>query len=115
MPWPKNTPPRSRLFPPDEPAPPPARRSSLAITLQLGRARPNLIRLVAAAHAGDHLDMRRAGFAIATAILRGARDRSREPEPRPLHDQQRRSDALTRPRRKPRRPRLATRSDKVAA
>lgn len=54
--------------------------------------------LVRAAFDGDRGSVRRAASAIAVAILHGARDRSREPPLRTLHDQQRRTCSLTKPR-----------------
>lgn len=68
------------------------------MSLQLGRARPKLIALVAAAFLGDRVGTRRAARDVASVVLEGARDRSREPNKRSLIDQQERSDSLTRPR-----------------
>jgi hypothetical protein len=62
--------------------------------LQLGRALPALLALVRAAHVGDELGVRRAGLALANALLLGARDRSRERRQRSVLDQQRRHEPL---------------------
>jgi len=69
--------------------------------LQLGRALPALIALVVAAHRRDRPDARAASRAVATTILRGARDRSRDKHARPLLDQQARVRSLTAPRLRP--------------
>ncbi len=73
-------------------------RTLFAIALQLGRAFPQLITLVRAGFEGASAAARRASVAIAVAILRGARDRRRDRGPRTLHDQQQRTEPLTRPR-----------------
>lgn len=57
-----------------------------AHALQLGRAFPLLLTLVRTGFDGDRGAARRAATAIAVAILHGARDRSREPHLRTLHD-----------------------------
>jgi hypothetical protein len=98
-------------------------RSFLAVGLQFGRVFPQMINLVLAIHAGDRTAMRRASRAIASAILDGARDRSREAIVRTRIDQQRRTEPLqrlrkSRPGRGPqvvarRRARAAARLDRV--
>jgi hypothetical protein len=60
----------------------------------LGRALPALVALVRAVSLGDELGARRASGTIADAILRGARDRSRERRVRSVLDQQRRHEPL---------------------
>ena len=85
-------------FPPEEPPRSKSIRTLFAITLQLGRVFHQLVNLVVAGFEADRVAVRRASRAIALAILRGARDRSRDPRLRSLHDQQRRIDPLTNPR-----------------
>jgi hypothetical protein len=76
----------------------PIRRTLFAGCLQLGRAHADLVDLVRAGYEvcpGDAMD---AATLTARAILRGARDRSRDPHLRPLFDHQRRTQPLSSPR-----------------
>jgi len=98
------------LLPPEPPAPPdappsapPSTRTLFAITLQISRCFPALVALVHAGYLGHVAEAQSAARRIATGIVRGARDRSRDPHPRTLHDQQRRTQPLTRKRRRPKR------------
>jgi hypothetical protein len=68
--------------------------------LQLTRCLPAVLTLVRAGHEGDGFRARKASIDIATDILRCSRDRSRDPHQRPLVDQQRRTEPLTRVRRR---------------
>lgn len=89
--------PLPRPFPPELSSPQPAAlRTLFAITLQLGRCFPELCALVRAHYQGDHLGIRRSTRALASGILRGARDRSRDRPLRTLHDQQSRTEPLRR-------------------
>jgi hypothetical protein len=93
-------------------------RTTFAITLQLGRAYPALLRLVAAGYTGARAAGRDAAVEIAETILRGARDRSRDAHLRPVLDQQRRTESLTRLRKRRRSSRRSSRKTegaKVAA
>jgi hypothetical protein len=109
MSW--NASPPLRPFPPEpsaalnEPDPPPeppaeprngAVRTTFAVALQLGRVLARLVALMCAAAIGDRAQVRRLAASIATAILRGARDRGRGRYVRSLVDQQRRRESLTR-------------------
>lgn len=83
--------------------PPPPERSTtavvrtfLAVALQMGRAFPHLVDLAAAIFDGRRSDMRLASVAIATAVLKGARDRGGGNHVRTVIDIQRRSASLTR-------------------
>jgi len=101
------------LLPPETHAPPhapppvppstPSTRTLFAITLQISRCFPALVALVRAGYLGHVAEAQSAARRIATGIVRGARDRSRDPHPRTLHDQQRRTQPLTRKRRRPKR------------
>jgi hypothetical protein len=71
--------------------------------LQLSRCLPAVLTLVRAGHEGDPAAARGAAIEIATDVLRCSRDRSRDQHLRPLLDQQRRTDSLTKPRVRPRR------------
>ena len=93
-------------------------RTTFALTLQLGRAYPALLALVAAGYTAARNDAREAAVQIAETILRGARDRSRDAHLRPILDQQRRTESLTRLRKRRRSARRASRKAagaKVAA
>lgn len=68
--------------------------------LQLTRCIPAVLTLVRAGHEGDGSLVHVASVDIATDILRCSRDRSRDPHRRPLHDQQRRTQPLTKTRRR---------------
>lgn len=71
-------------------------RTFFAVALQLGRAFVHLIDLARAILDGDRRAVRRAAHAIATAVLKGARDRGGGKHVRTAIDQQRRSESLTR-------------------
>jgi hypothetical protein len=94
--------PTRRPFPPERlaSAPPPF-RTFFAIALQIARAFPAVVALVASTYDGDRLAARRAARQLADAILDGARDRGTGPLVRSLVDQQRRTEPLRamRPRR----------------
>jgi hypothetical protein len=89
----------STIFPPQ-----PARsrcspvRTRFSILLQLNRCFPVLLSLVRAGYEGDLPAVRTASTELATDVLRCSRDRSRDRHLRPLLDQQRRTDSLTKPR-----------------
>jgi hypothetical protein len=78
---------------PELPAPPPT-RTLFAVNLQLGRSFTSLALLVRYGYEGHAGKVRAEARLIASAILHGARDRSREPHLRTLRDQQRRSAPL---------------------
>ena len=104
------------VFPPPASSPPSPTRTTFAITLQLARAIAALQALVRAGHCGDRLGVRRAARKVTVDILRGARDRSRDPHLRPLLAQQRRTTSLVNPRlRPPRAPRTIATSGKARA
>ena len=84
-----------RLPPPERPTTAVV-RTFFAVALQLGRVFPQLVDLAAAIFDGRRHDMRRASRAIATAILKGARDRGGGNHVRTVIDLQRRSASLTR-------------------
>jgi hypothetical protein len=107
-----NKPPQHRrLFPPE----PAQTRTQFAVNLQLGRSFSSLVLLVRAGYDQDPAALRRHSVLIASAILRGARDRARQPPLRTLLDQQRRSKPLARKRSPRELPVDLTRSYKVAA
>jgi len=106
--------PNRRLFPPEPPAAlrveplepelppsPPPHRTLFAVTLQIGRSRASLLALIRAITDGRPIGIPEASH-IARAILCGARDRSRDPHPRAVRDAQRRTEPLTRTRRRTR-------------
>ena len=70
-------------------------RTAFSITLQLGRCCPALVVLVRSAYCDDPAAARAAAGRVAAGILRGARDRSRDPHIRPLLDQQLRTEPMT--------------------
>jgi len=67
----------------------------------MGRCRAALIALVRSGYLGEPAAARAAATRVATGILRGARDRSRDPHIRPVLDQQQRTEPLTRVRKRP--------------
>ena len=67
-------------FPPERrSSAPPAARTFFAVALQLARAFPRLVDLVAGAQQSDRARVRRAALALADAVLDGARDRGKGP------------------------------------
>lgn len=80
---------------------PPATRTRFSVNLQLGRSYAALIALVRAAGQETPTAVRAHARLIASMILGGARDRSRDAHLRPLLDQQRRTESL-REKREPR-------------
>jgi hypothetical protein len=95
-----STPSRHRPFPP-ELSKPPSTRTSFAVQLQLGRSYASLIALVRAVGDDTPSAIRVHARQIASVILGGARDRSRDAHQRPLRDQQARTEPL-RAKREPR-------------
>ena len=73
----------------------------------MARALCALAALVRAGHQGDRLGVRRAAHSVATDILRGARDRSRDKHLSPRLDQQARGEYMHTPRVRPRSAKLA--------
>lgn len=92
-PFPPPLPRRFSPLQPDLPAPAPT-RTQFAVNLQLGRSFSSLALLVRYGYEGDASAARAQARLIASAILHGARDRSRDPLLRTLRDQQRRSVPL---------------------
>lgn len=82
---------------PDSPAP---HRTLFAVTLQIGRSRASLLALVRCI--ADGLLSIPDATHIARAILCGARARARDPHPRAVREAQRRTQPLTRMRRRSR-------------
>jgi hypothetical protein len=87
---------RHRPFPPE-----PSTRTSFAVQLQLGRSYASLIALVRAVRDDTPSAVRAHAHQIASVILGGARDRSRDAHQRPLRDLQARTEPL-RTKREPR-------------
>lgn len=87
--------PQRRFFPlqPElvEPAP---TRTRFAVNLQLGRSFSSIALLVRYGYEGNIASVHAEARLISSAILSGARDRSRDPHLRPLRDQQRRGAPL---------------------
>jgi hypothetical protein len=85
---------------PDAPTlPAPAQtRTRFSVSLQLGRAYASLIALVRSNGQCDHRAARVHADLIASIILGGARDRSRDAHQRPLRFLQQRTEPLTSPR-----------------
>jgi hypothetical protein len=99
-PSPSRPPPTTRRFFPLQPEllAPPLTRTRFAVNLQLGRSFSSVALLVRYGYEG-HTDSARAeARLISSAILSGARDRSRDPHLRTLRDQQRRAAPLQRKR-----------------
>jgi hypothetical protein len=81
------------------PAPSPAQtRTRFSVSLQLGRAYASLIALIRSNDQRDHHAARVHADRIASIILGGARDRSRDAHPRPLRHTQHSTKPLTSPR-----------------
>jgi hypothetical protein len=80
------------------PTAPRPRRTRFSVCLQLGRAFSSLVALVRAGAEANCSAARAASHAVASHILRGARDRSRDRHIRALLDHQRRTHSLHEPR-----------------
>jgi hypothetical protein len=70
-------------------------RTAFSVTLQLARGVSSLVAIVRHSYRDEPRAAHTAAVDLATGVLRGARDRSRDPDPRPLIDQQRRTSSLT--------------------